>query len=609
MRVLEQGGKQVGWSPDGTLLAIADSGISLYDTRSWKPARTLGNDWANGFAFSPDGKTLAAIIGEVRLFDVATGAELRTLPGTRISTSAASGYFLAWSPDGKTLAVIIGDVVRFFDAATGKETNTVITHGSYAMAWSPDGNTLATAGWSPGFNTWDVASGALIWSPVDKSLGAQRIIYAPGGAALAGSGVQQGPIILWEAGSMRQLRTFEGHTGTINSLAFSPDGKLLASASDDVTARIWDVTSGHELQKLTGHSTGVQGVAFSPDGATLATTTQDGTTRLWSKAPAGATPTATVGAAGPVPPVAAVPLSTHAITAANAARLARSQLLDLGGKQVGWSPDGTLLAITGNRGVFLYDTRSWKQARTLGSGPADGFAFSPDGKTLAAILGEVRLFDVATGAELRTLPGTRISTTAASGYFLAWSPDGGTLGVIVDQVIKLFDAASGQQTGTIISQGPFAIDWSPDGKTLATAGWGNGFATWDVASGQQNWKPADTAMGAQRILYAPDGDLLATAGVQQGTVTLYEGNSGRLLRTLLGHKDTVNSLAFSPDGKLLATASNDVTAKVWDLATGEELKTLVGHSRGVESVAFSPDGATLATTSYDGSTVLWTIGK
>jgi WD40 repeat protein len=611
-RVLDQGGTQVGWSPDGALLAIADRGIALYDTRSWELARTVGSGPADGFAFSPDGKTLAAIMGDVRLFDVSTGAELRTLPGTRISTSAASGYFLAFSPDGKALAVIIDEVVKFFDAATGEEINVLPTQGSYAVAWSPDGKTLATAGWSNGFSTWDLASGESTWTPADTSLGADRILYAPGGAALAGTMVGKGAILLWEAGSTPQLRTFEGHTGAINSLGFSADGKLLASASDDVTARIWDVASGHELQKLIGHSTGVEGVAFSPDGATLATTARDGTTRLWSRTPAGAAPTAPLAMAGPVATVTAVPLSAQAINVENAGRLERSQSLDVGGKQVGWSPDGALLAIAGHN-LSLIDANGLKPLPSPVGSYVNGFAFSPDGKMLAVLPDKVKLYDAASGAELRTLDGTDTNSSAASGYYMAWSPDGRTLAVIVDEVIKLFDAASGQQTGTIISQGSYAVDWSPDGKTLATAGWGNGVATWDLASGQQAWKPADSAMGADRILYAPDGSLLATARVQEGAVTLYEASSGRLLRTLQGHKDTVNSLAFSPDGKLLATASNDVTAKVWDLATGKELKTLVGHSQGVESVAFSPDGATLATTSYGGSgggtTLLWTVGQ
>jgi len=608
LTVVKQEGKAVAFSPDGKLLAVAGRQIVLYDTQTWKPVRTITTDrGADGIVFSPDGKTLAAVMGKLSLFDVATGAERLTLPGVEFGTSAAGSSFVSFSPDGQTLAVVVDEVVKLFEVQSGREIGLILAKGPRAIAFSPDGKTLATAGWSGGVVLWDAKSSQQIRT-FGERLGANRITFSPDGSKLATAGTGSEPISLWEVSSGRAVQTFRGHTGTANSLAFSPDGRLLATASADVTVKLWEVATGRELQTLLGHTRGVESAAFSPDGATLATASWDGTARLWSVAQGGATPTPQPAPASSGPTMTPVPPSASAISPENAAQVKQATMVKQEGKAVAFSPDGKLLAVAGHQ-IILHDTQAWKPVRTIaGERGADGIVFSPDGKTLAAVMGKLSLFDVATGAERLTLPGVEFSTSAAGSSFVSFSPDGQTLAVVVDEVAKLFETQSGREIGLILAKGPYAIAFSPDGKTLATAGWSGGVVLWDIKSSQQI--PTFGALvGANRIAFTPDGSRLATIEIGSDSITLWEVSSGRALQTFSGHTGTVNSMAFSPDGRLLATASADVTVKLWEVATGRELQTLLGHTKAVESVAFSPDGATLATVSWDGTTRLWGVQK
>ncbi len=605
LKVLNKGGRQAAFSPDGKMLAVAGHELILFDTQTWQPLRTLGSSGADGVAFSPDGKTLAVVMGEIKLFDPATGGERLTLPGVRISTSAASGYFLAFSPDGQTLAVIVDEVVKFFDTTSGDELGLILAEGPFAIGLSPDGQTMVAAGWSSGLKLWDVDSGQEIRTLGDMMLGANRVIWSPDGATLAFAGVHGGEIQLWNAADGRLVQTLSGHKDSVNGFAFSPDGRLLATASRDVTVRVWDWAGGRELQTLIGHSESVDGVAFSPDGSLLVSTTWN-ETRLWGISTEGVATPAPTRAAGPAP--TPIPLADSAISPENAAQLKQTMILNQGGYQAGFSPDGKLLAVSGHS-LILYDTQTWQPARTLIKNGGGGFVFAPDGKMMAVIMSEIKLFDVTTGSERLTIPGVRISTSAASSFFLAFSPDGQMLAVVVDEVVKFFDTVSGEELGLILAQGPFAISLSPDGQTLATTGWSSNLILWDVASRQEIRSMGEQMMGADRVVWSPDGTTLAVSGVHGGDVQLWNAADGRLALTLSGHKDAVGWLAFSPDGRLLATVSRDVTLRVWDLATGSELKTLLGHSQQAQSVAFSPDGAWLVSTSWDGTTRLWSVGQ
>jgi sugar lactone lactonase YvrE len=270
--------KQIVWSPDGKLLAIATYHIQLYDAQTLKQSYVIDSvQWVYSIAFSPDGTLLAAPSGDgVKLWDTTGWGELRTFAGSGGTKD------LAFSPDGATLATATGGTVKLWEVASGKELRTIPADSTVnTVAFSPDGRTVASGGLAD-VRLWDVASGNELYTLKGHSNWINSVAFSPDGQTLA-SGSVDSTVRLWDVASGRQLRAFTGHTKEVTSVAFSPDGRLLASASWDLTVKLWDVTSGKELRTLTGHTGWVESVAFSPDGATLASGSE--TVRLWGVAP------------------------------------------------------------------------------------------------------------------------------------------------------------------------------------------------------------------------------------------------------------------------------------------------------------------------------------
>jgi WD40 repeat protein/energy-coupling factor transporter ATP-binding protein EcfA2 len=379
-----------------------------------------------------------------------------------------------------------------------------------------------------------------------------------------------------------------GHTGQLQGVAFSLDGKLLATASRDTTARLWDATSGKQRgQPLRGHEDAVLDVTFSPDGGLLATAGRDGTVRLWDVASGKQHGKPLTGHTEPVNAVA-------------------------------FSPDGKLLATAGqDKTARLWDATSGKQHGKPLTGhtePVNAVAFSPDGKLLATAGQDktARLWDATSGKQGRILTGHEDAVLD-----VAFSPDGKLLATASrDKTARLWDATSGKQGRTLTghTEPVNGVAFSPDGTLLATVSTDETVRLWNVASGKQHGQPLTGHTNAvQDVAFSPDGKLLATASADQ-TARLWDVASGKQHgQPLTGHTNAVQDVAFSPNGKLTATAGEDGTARLWEVDNGRQFgPPLTGHT-GVGpqpygplwGVAFSPDGKLLATAGGDGTARLW----
>ena len=522
-------------------------------------------------AFSPDGKTFAWASRKepIKLLDRANGQVVRSLP-------APKGPVLAMTfADEKNLLLVIAeqngkDKVAFpmipesptlqnLAAALALQRLPVDgTHPLKTEKFSPQrlrasanlflaGEYGATAPMLAGMvRTKDhvVMPLCLALSPDEKTLAIGAVLtpfpFHPD------NHTQEGAVVLWDLAKDRERAILRGHRNMVISVAFAPDGKTLASASFDKTIKLWSPDTGEQRAELKGHAALVLALAFSPDSKLLASGASDGMIKLWE------------------------------------VTTARFQS----------DPRGHLESIV-------------------------ALAFSPDGKELASAAsdGTVKLWDLSA----RKNPIVKGFPSAVK--MLAFSGDGADL-LALDfkgQFIRS-DSRTGKEKSRLDVKGTqfYAVvaDLSQDGKTLAIGGLSNTVEVWDISTGKlrrtfANAKGQQIASISSALAFSPDGQSLAVARrapflvgkpggskAKQG-VQVWELSTGNSLHNLMGHDHEITSVAFSPDGKLLASGSKDATARLWDLNSDKERFAFKCPKGGVSRVAFSPNGKRLAVAGGD----------
>jgi WD40 repeat protein len=482
---------------------------------------------------------------------------------------------LAFSPDGRTLAagnlwgnlqlwdVATGRCLRFF-ALPEAVPNAPPTGSVDALAFSADGKTLITGTRDRKVRIWDAATGKLLRTVAEQEGVTRRFALSPDGRTLATAGKVGEAVRLWDTATGTGIRALQGEK--VADLAFSPDGKKLAGGNAKAI-RVWDVSTGKVLLDLKGHMDWVLTVAFSPDGKALVSGGVDGTVRFWDPATGDC-------------------------------------LRTLEGHQ-GWvaslvfAPDGSFLCSAScNR---LDDLEPHREVRGDRGEPPP-----PPRREQALTDYPIHFWDVSSKRPPRLGVGHANEVRA-----VAVAPDGRVVAsASSDETLRLWEVATGQELYRLgaHSQSVRALRFAPDGQTLTAAGADGTFREWEAATGRELrfWRGRDDA----HITFSLDGRLFASGGYRRqekgNLVNLGRLDTGKELFELTGHNNTVAGLAFSPDGKTLATGCRgDIT--FWDTATGQSSATIKGHQDLITALVYSPDGKTLASAGWDKTLRLWDV--
>ncbi|MBC7835401.1 MAG: protein kinase [Phycisphaerales bacterium] len=566
------------FSGDGSLLATGDSTgrLTVWRTSSGQPLRMFepqGKGNVNKVAFSPDGARVAAgmMTGNARLYEIRDGVvsdpvewpasekSIRSVGFTReglVLTGAEDGNARAWRdgklvaevnvpnriirsvlglPDGRMLTGSSDGLIRSWDLQNAQCLQTIKTgHREIAaMAAAADGVHVATGGTERGLKVWNLDTGQCLREVIGLGSPVSGVALSPDGSRVVVAGWWTADLYDVATGAM--LDTLAGHTQDVEGVAFSDDGRLLATVSDDATVRVWEARPGAALRVLQQQGESLSAAAMSPAGGLCAIAGEAGVIKVID-ARSGALIKELRGHVGEVHSVA-------------------------------FSPDGMRLLSGGKDGsVRLWDIGWGTCTAELREGRGDVFsvAFFKDGRrALTGGRDEIlREWDLETGTVERRMEGSAnpIGT-------IALRPDEALVAVTPDgKKVHSWDAGSGAALPDLVSgESPWVVTHSPDSNLLALGNWSGTVEIWDAGRSTLVRTLHGHDQLVASVAFSPDGAIIA-AGSLGGAIKLWEVSTGRVLATLGGMRGSVQSLAFSPDGSLLIAAASGGTAGLWDLS-------------------------------------------
>lgn len=603
-------GGDVDFNPEGRWVASVVGGhppeetdrqaeVCIWDARDGRLMHALpGPGSLHRLDFHPDGErlALAGTDGSVYFWNATTGKEILR---RKQHTQAIMG--LTFSHDGRKMASASWDrTVKLWDAGTGDVLHTLRGHEDrvHSVAFHPKGVLVASGSWDTTIKVWDVVKGTEVQTLRGHKSPVYSVDFSPDGQLLA-SAASNGNLKIWELATGKVIQNITGNAGAILNIAFSPDGRSLVYSGGDATVRVWDVESGVERILFRGHTASVDNVRFSPDGQRLVSSSPgQGVIKVWdlTRHPE---------------------YSTFAHTGPDIEAIA---FQDEGKQLVSVTIGGKLQTWDATTGV-LREERTVGMSDSLTS-PAVLASFNPGGTLLAGRSREnprlVRIWDVATGKVQMSLPQHTWPVLC-----VRFNPDGrllatcGYSGDDKQHEIHVWETENGKLLMKLNGAGKVCNIVFRDSQLLAVGGEDGMLAVIDLATRQRIDSVAAHKNDVAALAFSPNGKLMASGGLEDRTIKIWDvsesdtttGPARRLVHTLVA-PSLLCDLAFSPDSGRLAGISRDLV-KVWDAVTGQEVLTLRGAPQRHwdpafnPRVVFSPNGRRLAGTNWDESISLW----
>jgi WD40 repeat protein len=560
----------LAYSPDGTILASGgrNDPVRLWNAQTGQLLRTLPEQMVFALAFSPDGNQLVTGGANkiVRLWDVANGKEVRHMKGHKASIKT-----LAFSRE----AIVSGsddNTVRLWSPNDGTELSTYQGHtfGITAVAIAPDLTSLASAS-----NDHTIR----IWNGQQKTITAPTavtaVVYLKKKTLVSGG--DDGMIRVWDIDKQKEVRKWKGHSDTITHMALSSDGQTFITAGADKLVKVWDVNTGNEVRAITRRLGDCEALAVTSDGKQVAGGGFNCTVRRWDATTGNVIP-------GPSPQEGVV-------------------------TSLACSPDGGLIAagLTTNT-VLLYDSAGKEKFR-LDCGKDDAevlLAFAASGKTLATLSSAdgVILWNAGNGTETKRLPPAERDEARC----LAVSPDGQRVAVgYTSGGVRVWEAGGKMIKQLPVLHGARAVAWSSDGKVLAI-GADDFIVLHDAGSFEELRRYAKLNDTVSCLAFSPDNRILA-AGLFANAIRLFDLGLPKDKevdpKLLEGHIGVVNALAWSANGRCLASAGFDKTVRTWEFVNGQPIALWPGHLGEATAVAFHPSGRTVISGGRDTSLLVW----
>lgn len=521
---------------------------------------------------------------------------------------------VAISADGRVLVSQSHDGTAIvWDTATGHQARTIkIGTLPVPISLTQDGKTLATNGNGIGeIKLWDLETGEELLTLKIQSTNANSLAFSPDGKLLAaGEGAS---VRIWEVPSGRALGTFAGSAADINSLAFSGDGRTLCGGSDDKSVAVWEVATRKLLRRLKGHTARVSSVAISPDGKVIASGSWDRTVRLWNAETGQAIKTLSAHM-GYVTSVAIDGDGKTLVSAGgDAIRLwdlasgqERQQLVGVDAVvSIALNAAGTIVAGGGlNNSIRIWDLSTGKPVRDLRgySYQINALGISSNGKTLALgrFGGGVKLWNLTAGTTRPPLVKDSLGSDA-----LAFSEDGTLLASVGESSVEVWDL-SGTEPRISFNQpadNATTVSLSADGRILAWGADDQKVHLWDLSTKREMKTIPAQPKAVSCIMLSSDAKMLGTLAFLTNETRIWDVATGRLRQTLVG-ESSIYSFTFSHNNAQLATVRFHAV-DLWDLATGHKLRSMPLDSASPSAVAFSPDDQLLASGNDDGTITLW----